>query len=429
MSILQGKLRNVSLTAGYKLIRKFSILKKTFFLFVSFTLLATLFLVSCQRELSFDNAGRGTAQYSFEGATGSCTGAVVSGSFIAGTAVTSANTVTLSVNVDSIGTYIISTNTVNGISFSGSGVFTTKGVQTITLTASGTPNAAGVYNFTPATGSCTFLVTVAASTGGAGGTAAYSLNGGTGACTGATVNGTFTTGTATTATNTVVLNITVTQAGTYNISTNTVNGIKFTGTGSFTIAGAQTVTLTASGTPSAAGTFTFTPGTNGCTFTVPVVAGGNPGGGGGSGSNFLRCKINGVLTNFNTNLAGLYVTPPNAGIPYSVAVHGKNSGVSNPIEEFWVTVSNPTPPTTGIYNNLTLSSNVTDRACMVTLYPTGFSNPYWGPDIFTANSISVNITSVSTSGAAGTFQGFLYENNGIGPAKKNITEGEFKITY
>lgn len=395
--------------------------------FLLFALLPILFFVSCQKELSIDlSENGGTARYSFEGGTGSCTGASVSGTFTAGVAVTGANTVILSVKVDSIGTYNISTNTVNGISFSGTGIFTSPGVQNVTLTASGTPATAGQYSFTPAANACTFSVTVIANSGGTGGTAVYSLNGGTSACTGAVVNGVFTAGTATSSANTVLLNITVTQVGTYTISTNSVNGIKFTGSGSFTMPGAQTVTLTASGTPATSGTFAFIPGSNGCTFNVPVAGG--TGGGGGSG-NFLKCKINGVLTNFNTDLIGLYVVPPNSGIPYSISVQGINSGVPNSVEEFWVTITNPTAPTTGIYNNLTFSSGMTSRGSQAALYPTGFPNLYWGSSALTANTLSVNITSVSSAAAAGTFQGTIYENNGIGPASKNVTEGAFKITF
>lgn len=401
-------------------------MKKAFLLSVSFALGLSLFFVSCQKEVSIEKGG--TAKYSFDGGTGSCTGAILSGAFTAGTPVTSANTVTLSVTVDSVGSYTISTDTVNGISFSASGDFNSTGVQNIILAASGTPAAAGISNFTPGDNGCTFSVTVAANTGGSGGTATYSLSGGISSCTGALVAGTFTAGTATSSGNTVVLNVTVDKVGTYNISTNSVNGITFTRTGSFTTTGAQTITLTASGTPTSAGTFAFKPGANGCSFDVTVAGsgGGNPGGGSG---NFLKCKINGVLTNFNVKLGGLYVVPPSAGIPYGVTVSGTNSDVAGSKEELWVSVSNPTAPNTGIYNNKTFSSGATDRGCGIGLYPTGFPNLYWGSSAFNANTSSVNISSVTTSSAAGTFEGTIYEQNGLGPSTKLVTQGEFKITY
>ncbi len=125
-------------------------------------------LVSCERELSFENGGvpplsgstGGTSQFSFAGAAGPCSGAIVSGLYTAGTAVGTANTVTLTVTVDSVGTWSVGTATVNGISFSGSGTFSATGAQTITLRASGNPTAAGTFNYTAGSGGCTFSVDV-----------------------------------------------------------------------------------------------------------------------------------------------------------------------------------------------------------------------------------------------------------------------------
>lgn len=399
-------------------------LKPTALVSALFTALC-LFCVACQKEISFEKEF--TARYSFDGGTASCTGAAVSGTFTAGTKVTAENKVTLNIMVDSVGLYAVSTDTINGLSFSGAGVFVSTGAQTITLFANGTPIVDGIYNFAPVANGCTFSVTVVANGGGAGGTASYSFDGGTSSCTDALVNGTFTAGTATSSANTVVLKITVNTTGTYSISTNTVNGIIFSGSGNFTTTGAQTVELKASGTPVSAGNFSFIPGSNACSFNVPVnSSGGGPIGGSG---NFLRCKIDGVLSNFNTSLVGYYVVPPIAGIPYSVSVWGKKSDVVGSPIELTVTASNPTAPTTGSYTNLTFSSGMTDRGCQVSWYPTGFPNNYWGSSAFNANTFTVNISSVSTSGAAGTFAGTIYDANGGGFATKQITEGEFKITF
>jgi hypothetical protein len=160
-----------------------------------------------------------------------------------------------------------------------------------------------------------------------------------------------------------------------------------------------------------------------------VTVNSSGGGSGGGSGNFLRYKLDGVLTNFNTNLVGYYVLPPSAGIPYSISVQGKNSDVAGSVQELWVSVTNPTAPTTGIYNNRTFSTGITDRGSQVGFYPTGFPNLYWSSSVFNANTLTVNITSVSASGAAGTFTGTIYESNGIGPSTKQVTEGEFKITF
>ena len=70
------------------------------------------------------------------------------------------------------------------------------------------------------------------------------------------VNQTMVMGSAPTATVTLVA--TVSTAGTYNILTNTVNGIYFSASGTFGATGSQTITLTATGSPLAAGNFMWT---------------------------------------------------------------------------------------------------------------------------------------------------------------------------
>ena len=87
------------------------------------------------------------------------------GTYVAGTVLTAANTITLNVNVTVIGTWSVTTApAVNGIIFSGSGTFATTGANTIVLTGSGTPTAAGTHTFTVTggTGTCTFQVTTTA---------------------------------------------------------------------------------------------------------------------------------------------------------------------------------------------------------------------------------------------------------------------------
>ena len=91
-----------------------------------------------------------------------CSSATVNGTYVQNTALTSSNTVTLSVNVTTAGTYDITTTATNGMTFtSGAGTWTV-GAQTLTLTGSGTPNAAGTI-FIPVnagTTPCSFMVLV-----------------------------------------------------------------------------------------------------------------------------------------------------------------------------------------------------------------------------------------------------------------------------
>jgi hypothetical protein len=93
----------------------------------------------------------------------------VAGIYTVGTALNASNTVTIDVNVTTLGSYSVNTGAaVNGVVFSTSGVFTTTGVQTITLTSTSTPTpTAGSFSYTPSgAGGCGFSVTYAGGGGG-----------------------------------------------------------------------------------------------------------------------------------------------------------------------------------------------------------------------------------------------------------------------
>ena len=217
--------------------------------------------------------GTTAAVYTLGGAPNECTGAVLAGTYQQSVAMTTANKVTLNVNVTTAGTYTISTTTLNGVTFTGTGTFAATGAQTAVLTASGVPAAQGSFNF-PATGvsgnSCSFSVTFTAPPP----PAVFTLGGAPGDCSGATAAGTYAANTALGASNTITLSATVTTAGVYSVTTNTVNGMSFSANAVFTGTGTQTITLVGSGTPVAAGDFNFTAtaGASTCTFSVTVVA-------------------------------------------------------------------------------------------------------------------------------------------------------------
>jgi len=229
--------------------------------------------MACQKEVSFEK-GSSTASVgslSVDG-SGNCLGAVISGVYYKDTAIKASNYVDISVQVDTVGTYTISTDTVNGYYFKATGTFTATGTQVIRLIGGGKPLAAGTNIFTVSYNGtfCDFSITVTAAAPPPGGSAVFTV-----ACTGATPSGTYVAGTALTASNTITLNVNVTTVGTWNVTTApAVNGMTFAGTGTFATTGAQTITLTASGTPAAAGTFTFTVtgATATCTFQGTVTA-------------------------------------------------------------------------------------------------------------------------------------------------------------
>ncbi|MBK8495005.1 MAG: hypothetical protein IPL50_08220 [Chitinophagaceae bacterium] len=213
-------------------------------------------------------SGSGTALYTLGGAPGNCSVSSISGNYVVGQAMNPANLVEMTVNVTGTGTYIISGPVINGVSFGVSGVFTNPGIQNIFLAATGTPLAAGLFNYpvTNTTTTCNFPITYTVTITNAN----YTLSGSPGICTSAALTGTYTAGTPLNASNTAVINVTVTSPGIYTITTPTVNGISFSATGTFNITGTQQVILNGTGTPAVAGTFGFplTGGGNTCNFSV-----------------------------------------------------------------------------------------------------------------------------------------------------------------
>ena len=242
---------------------------KTLIKISTLLILTSVLFMACQKETSFEKGNTTASVGSLSvDASGNCLGAVVSGTYYKDAAIKASNYVDVSVKVDSTGTYTISSDTVNGYYFKASGSFSATGTQTVRLVGGGKPLAAGTNIFTVKYNGtvCEFSVTVTVATGGS---SVFSIT-----CSGATPVGTYVAGTALTSANTITLNVNVTTIGTWSVTTApAVNGIIFSGTGTFTATGAQTIVLTGSGTPTAAGTFTFTVtgGTATCTFQCTVT--------------------------------------------------------------------------------------------------------------------------------------------------------------
>lgn len=214
------------------------------------------------------DAGAGTALYTLGGSPNNCSVSAINGNYIVGQAMTPSNTAEMTVNVTTIGTYKITGTVVNGVSFDTSGVFTNPGIQNIVLKANGTPVNAGTFNYpvTNITTSCNFPVTYTATIT----NAAFALSGSPNNCAGAVLNGTYTAGTALTSANFARIYVNVTSPGVYSISTNTVNGISFSATGTFNITGQAQINLMGTGTPTAAGAYNYitSGGGNSCGISV-----------------------------------------------------------------------------------------------------------------------------------------------------------------
>jgi hypothetical protein len=127
----------------------------------AFTYPVTNITTNCNFPITYTTTVT-NATFALSGAPNNCTGASVLGTYTAGVALTASNVAVINVNVTSPGNYNITTPTVNGISFSASGVFNINGPQQVTLIGTGTPVIAGPFNFPVSGGgnSCGISVTV-----------------------------------------------------------------------------------------------------------------------------------------------------------------------------------------------------------------------------------------------------------------------------
>lgn len=137
----------------------------------------------------------------------------------------------------------------------------------IILIGIGTPAAAGTFFYIPGAQGCSFTITFSANATN-NSIAQYTLNGTPNSCTTPIISGHYLLGNALDSTCSVTIKATVITPGTYTIASNTANGIIFIGSGTFINTGQQSIILKASGRPNEVGDFIFTPGTNGCKFSI-----------------------------------------------------------------------------------------------------------------------------------------------------------------
>jgi hypothetical protein len=128
-------------------------------------LLLTMAWASCQKELSFEEGGflpDNNATGVLNGAPGTCANFVVNGVYGQGLALDTTNNVTVEVNFATAGGFVITTDTINGIYFTGNGTVTATGIAVVKLVGVGSPLNPGPFtykaNFKGST--CTFDVTV-----------------------------------------------------------------------------------------------------------------------------------------------------------------------------------------------------------------------------------------------------------------------------
>lgn len=240
-----------------------------------FALLASvLVLAACSKEFSAESSKVPSTGSLRADGVGDCLPKNVVGVYEANKELDpDANYLEVEVEVYSPGSYEIYTDTINGIWFRASGLFTSPGIYTVELQGYGTPVNSNISNFVVSYSGteCTIAVTIFPE--GGGGPAEIELAGSPNTCTDFNLEGAYVTGTPLTSSNTVTLKVNVLTPGTYNITTTLSNGITFAGAGAFLNTGSHTVTLTGNGTPLITGptNVPITVGNSTCSFTVDVV--------------------------------------------------------------------------------------------------------------------------------------------------------------
>ena len=106
--------------------------------------------------------GPKNAYFKLVGYPAACSNILVAGNYKVGVAVDTGSYLIAQLNAITTGAYSINTNIINGYSFSTSGYFTQKGIQSVKIPAMGTPQKTGFNNFSliSNTGNCNFSTTV-----------------------------------------------------------------------------------------------------------------------------------------------------------------------------------------------------------------------------------------------------------------------------
>ncbi len=219
---------------------------------LSISIILQLAFISCQKELSYESSfAEGILVKSNNG---NCKLNTANGNYYKDSILTGNNFIDVEVDFSKVGIYNIATDTVNGYHFGNTGVVSETGVTKIRLQAKGIPKVLGNDMFKVKFGKdvCIFSNRVILAPVVIDSNAIFTLGSTAGTCTNFVLgSGTYNSGIVMAANNTVTLEINVAKTGNWNIISNTTpnNGVTFSGSGVFQNLGANTVTLTAQGTP------------------------------------------------------------------------------------------------------------------------------------------------------------------------------------
>jgi len=392
---------------------------------LSFALVLLLIgIFSCKKEESLENSKTGTSSGSLQAdATNECLPKTVQGVYVAGVSLGSTNFIEVDIDVDVIGSYFITTDTINGYYFNGSGSFSATGINTVKLSGKGKPLAQGGDFFTVDfdSTSCNVAVTVLPATAGA--PAVFTLQTSGTNCMDASVSGDYTKGVVLNSTNKVTVKVNVTTIGSYSISTTATNGMTFSASGAFSTTGVQTVTLTGSGTPVNSGAISIplTVGSTTCSFPVTVNATAtNPP---PAGTYIWKFTSGGKITHGEVDGDGVLEVVSSGAFSFTtIAFFGISAAVDTSIVIAIADLNNVVNA-----NETYVSTSTTSNSAGIEIDYGGVTF-YADPQTPTA-SVTVKVTShnTTTKVVAGTFSGTLKDQTGA--QTLTITNGEFNFHY
>ena len=392
---------------------------------LSFALVLLLIgIFSCKKEESLENSKTGTSSGSLQAdATNECLPKTVQGVYVAGVSLGSTNFIEVDIDVDLIGSYFITTDTINGYYFSGSGNFSATGINTVKLSGKGKPLAQGGDFFTVDfdSTSCNVAVTVLPATAGA--PAVFTLQTSGTNCMDASVSGDYTKGVVLNSTNKVTVKVNVTTIGSYSISTTATNGMTFSASGAFSTTGVQTVTLTGSGTPVNSGAISIplTVGSTTCSFPVTVnTTATNPP---PAGTYVWKFTSGGKITHGEVDGDGVLEVVSSGAFSFTtIAFFGISAAVDTSIVIAIADLNNVVNA-----NETYVSTSTTSNSAGIEIDYGGVTF-YADPQTPTA-SVTVKVTShnTTTKVIAGTFSGTLKDQTGA--QTLTITNGEFNFHY
>ena len=383
----------------------------------------------CQFSVTVTGAGGGgggttSAIFTLVGSPATCTGATQTNNYFATIPTTVSNYVEVKANVTTAGTYTINAPSVNGVSFSSTGSLAVGTNQTIRLLATGTPTAAGTFQYTlnttaPASNCGFALIVQAAPT-----QAMYTFE-----CpSNPTFFGAYQAGQSTVG-DSVRINITSVAGGSYSITTSTTtnsNGVTFNGNGVLPASpNPQSVTLFASGTPTASGNFTYTLTGTGvistCTFSQTYTGAPPPNG-------TLSFNIGSVINTFNfTNFADTSIEalppplPPGNVFVLFLSGNATSSSTNGILD---IALAKPAPYFT---NNSTYTVNQLLQTIIVDVsYTDNLGVEYTATSDVSPQlpAFSITITSITPTNVKGTFNGPVKNMAG---ATITITNGAFDL--